>query len=103
MPRISGSSPTATCTPTPDKKPIKTVRDKKSARKPKRRILARSRMAAATSAMRLVSSTYLGVLAVKEREVKAAATMAAVAESALTTRWREEPKRANTSTGKKRV
>jgi hypothetical protein len=55
------------------------------------------------SPMRLVSSIYLGVLAVKEREAKAAATIATVEESALTTRWGDEPNRANTTTGKKRV
>jgi hypothetical protein len=86
-----------------DKKPTRTVRERKSARKPKRSIVARRRRAAVTSAMRLVSPTYLGVLAVKEREAKAAATVAAVAESALTTRCREHPKRANTRTGKKSV
>ena len=50
--------------------------------------------------MRLVRATYLGVLAVNDRKAKAAATMAAVAESAATTRWRDEPNRANTRTGK---
>ena len=54
-------------------------------------------------AMRLVSSIYRGVFAMKEREVRAAATIAAVAESALTTRCRDEPKMANTTTGKNSV
>src|SRR5262249_44891764 len=89
MPSISGSSPKATGTPTPEKKPTRTVRDRKSARKPKRRILASRSMPAATRPMRLVSATYFGVLAVNDREVRPAATIAAVAESALTTRWRE--------------
>jgi len=53
--------------------------------------------------MRLVSSIYLGVFAVKEREVRVAATIAAVTESALTTRCRDEPKTAKTATGKKSV
>jgi hypothetical protein len=53
--------------------------------------------------MRLVSATYFGVLAVNDRDVKPAATMAAVAESALATRCREEPNRAYIRTGKKRV
>jgi hypothetical protein len=57
-------------------------------------------MPAETSAIRLVSAMYFGVLATNDSDANAAATMAAVAESALTTRWREEPKRANTSTGK---
>jgi hypothetical protein len=53
--------------------------------------------------MRLVSATYFGVLAVNDSEAKPAATMAAVAESALATRCREEPKRAYIRTGKKSV
>jgi hypothetical protein len=53
--------------------------------------------------MRLVSSTYRGVLATKERVVSAANTIAAVAESALTTRCREDPKTANTTIGRKIV
>ena len=46
---------------------------------------------------------YLGVLAVQAWETNAAATMAAVAESALTTRWREEPNIANSKTGRQSV
>jgi hypothetical protein len=46
---------------------------------------------------------YLGVLAVKGWETNAAATMAAVVESALTTRWNEEPNMANSKTGRKSV
>ena len=60
-------------------------------------------MAAAMSPMRLVSAIYLGVFAVNDSEDKPATTMAAVAESALTTRWREDPKNANTTTGRKSV
>lgn len=53
------------------------------------------RIPAETKAMTLVSSIYRGLLAVKERVVSPAATIAAVAESALTTRCREEPNSAN--------
>ena len=60
-------------------------------------------MPAVTTPMRLVSATYLGVLVVNDREAKPAATMAAVPESALTTRWRDEPNRANSRTGKNSV
>ena len=88
------------CTPTPVRKPTSTVLERKSARKPRRRILARRSVAPETSAMRLVSSTYRGVLATKERAVSPANTIAAVAESALTTRCREDPKTANTTIGR---
>ena len=54
-------------------------------------------------AMKLVSSIYRCVFAVKESEVRAAATIAAVAESALTTRCRDEPKTAKTTTGRNSV
>jgi len=43
------------------------------------------------------------VLATNERETRAAATIAAVAESAETTRCREEPNKANATTGNKSV
>ena len=72
----------------------------KSARKPSRRPHARSSNPPAAMAVRLVSATYRGPLA---EEAKAALIMAAVAESAATTRCRDEPKTAKASMGSRSV
>src|SRR5215469_16490195 len=89
----------ATWTPTPDRKPTRTVRERKSARKPNRSTRASSTMPPESKAIRLVRATYLG-LDGAAREMRAAATIAAVAESALTTKCRDEPNKANTIMGK---
>ena len=88
--------------PTPVRKPISTVRDRKSARKPSFTIRARSRNAAAMRARRPARATY-SVDPVAASPARPAAITAAVAESAPTTRCLEEPKTANTMTGRTMV
>ena len=92
-PSIPATCPIATWMPTPVRKPINTVRERKSARKPSRTSRARIRKAAVISATRPARATYWSD-AVAAMPARPAARIAALAESAPTTRWREEPKSA---------
>ena len=83
---------------------MSTLRDRKSAMKPSPKMRAMMRQAGAHRAARPASATYSGdpapAAAMPARPV---ARTAAVAESAPTTRWRDEPKRAKASIGRRRV
>ncbi len=92
----------ATWMPTPVRNPISTVRERKSARKPRRASRASSSIAAATIASIPASAVYSDDPDTA-RPVSPAAMIAAVAESAPTTRCREEPRRANARTGRRIV
>ena len=94
--------PAATWMPTPVRKPTSTERDRKSARKPSRATRARKRKAAAISASNPARATYWSE-PVTASPASPAAMTAAVAESAPTTRWRDEPKTAKTRTGNRIV
>ena len=102
MPNIVPSTAMPTWNPTPVRKPTSTVCERKSARKPSLNIRAISRNPAVISATIVASSTYRG-LANGAMLESLPARMAAVAESAETTRYREEPKTANASIGSNRV
>ena len=88
--------------PTPVRNPTSTVRERKSARNPSFRIRARSRNPAVSSAAMPTSAMYFSLEAgaMVDSELE---KMAAVAESAATTRWREEPKAANATSGSSTV
>src|SRR5271165_2695938 len=79
-----------------------TVWERKSARKPSLSSRARSRNPAVSSATIPASATYLA-LASGAMPESPPARMAAVAESAETTRYREEPNTANASSGSNSV
>jgi hypothetical protein len=98
-PSMPGSCPAATSMPTPVKNPTSTVRDKKSARKASRASRAASSIPPVSSAASPASRTYRSEPAAA-RPVSAAASIAAVAESAATTRWREDPRTANAAIGR---
>jgi hypothetical protein len=98
-PEISSSD---TCTPTPVRKPVSTVRERKSARKPSRITRARNMKAPAIRAIRLHSASH-SLDPRTAMPARPAATTAAVAESALTERWRDEPKMANRHIGMRMV
>ena len=98
-PSMSGSCPAATWMPTPVRKPTSTVRDRKLARKLSRASRAASSIPAVSRAASPASRTYRSEPAAA-RPVSAAASMAAVAESAATTRWRDEPRTANAAIGR---
>ena len=95
---MSGSCPAATWMPTPVRKPTSTVRDRKLARKASRASLAASSIPAVSSAASPASLTYAAEPATAI-PVSPAARMAAVAESAATTRCRDEPRTAKTAIG----
>ena len=99
IPSMSGSCPAATWMPTPARNPTSTVRDRKFARKPSRASRATSSIPPASRAASPASRTYRSDPAAA-RPVSAAASMAAVAESAATTRWRDEPRTAKTAIGR---
>ncbi len=101
-PNSPESSPPATCTPTPVRKPISALRDRKSARKPSRNTRANTSMTATASAARLVSPTYSGEPS-GARATSIDARIAAVAESAATTRCRDAPSTAKAITGSSSV
>ena len=92
----------ATWIPTPVRKPINTLRDRKSARNPSRIRRARSRSTAQRIAV-IPASETLSEDAIGARPARPAAMIAAVAESAPTTRWRDDPKHAKTAIGIKMV
>ena len=98
-PSMSGSCPAATWMPTPVRNPTSTVRDRKLARKPRRASRAASSIAPVSRAASPASRTYCSEPAAA-RPVSAAASMTAVAESAATTRWRDEPRTANAAIGR---
>ena len=95
---MPGSSPIATCRPTPVRNPTSTVRERKSARKPRRASRAASSRPAVSSASTPASATHCGEDGLA-RASSDAAMMAAVAESAPTTSMREDPNRANSIAG----
>ena len=81
---------------------MSTVRERKSARKPRRARRASSSIAAARIASMPASATYSDDPDAA-RPVSPAAMIAAVAESAPTTRCREDPSSAKTRTGRRIV
>ena len=81
---------------------MSTVRERKSARKPRRARRASSSIAAVRIASMPASATY-SEEPDAARPVRPAARIAAVAESAPTTRCREEPSSANASSGRRIV
>ena len=97
-PSIPATCPIATWMPTPVRNPINTLRERKSAMNPSRRSRARMSTAPVTMASAPASATYCGD-AIGAAPARPAARMAAVAESAPTTRWRDEPSTANTAMG----
>ena len=98
-PSMSGSCPAATWMPTPVRNPISTVRDRKLARKLSRASRTASSIPAVSRAASPASRTYRSE-PTAARPVSAAASMTAVAESAATTRWRDEPRMAYTAIGR---
>ncbi len=98
-PSMAGSCPAATWMPTPARNPTRTVRERKLARKLSRATRAASSIPPAIRAASPASLTYRSDSAAA-RPVSAAARMAAVAESAATTRWRDEPRTANAAIGR---
>ena len=101
-PSMSGSCPIATWIPTPARKPSRTVRDRKLARKPSRASRAASSRTPVIRAASPASRMYCADPGTAIR-ISAAARMAAVAESAATTRWREAPNTANRAIGSSSV
>ena len=88
--------------PTPVRKPTRTVREMKSARKPRRASRARRRNAATSSALRLASASHCDEYGWSPEMPSAAIPaymIAAVAESPPTTRCRDEAKIANATIG----
>jgi len=94
--------PNATWIPTPVKNPTSTVLDRKSARNPRPMIRARIRKTATRMASTAARATYSSD-PTAARPMRPAARMAAVAESAPTTRCREAPKIAYRAIGMRMV
>ncbi len=101
-PSISPSIATPTWTPTPVRNPTSAVRDRKSARKPSLKMRAISRSPAVSRVSMPTSAMYFSPPIGAMRE-SALEKIAAVAESAATTRWREEPNRAKPTSGRSTV
>ena len=101
-PSMSGSCPAATWIPTPVRNPTSTVRDRKLARKPSRASRATSSITPVSRAASPASLTYCSDPSAASPD-SAAASIAAVAESAATTRWRDDPRTANTAIGRSMV
>ncbi len=97
-PSMSPTWPIATWMPTPVRNPTSTLRERKSAMKPSLSRRASTRYPPVIRASTPASETYSGE-AVAAIPANPAAMIAAVAESAPTTRWREDPSRANTAIG----
>ena len=97
-PSMPATCPIATWMPTPVRKPISTLRERKSARNPSRI----SRATISSTPVKIASApayaTYCGD-AIGAMPASPAARIAAVAESAPTTRCRDEPSSANTAIG----
>ena len=102
MPSMPPTCPHATWIPTPVRKPMSTVRERKSAMNPSPSSRAMINMPPAIRASRPASATYCDDPVVAS-PARPAAITTAVAESAPTTRWRDEPKTANTSIGSRIV
>ena len=103
IPNIPPTWPMATWMPTPVRKPMSTLRDRKFAMKPS---LSRRAATSRTAHMRAASDviwTYSVVWAVWPMATSPVARIAAVAESAPTTRWRDDPKIAKNRTGRSSV
>ena len=98
-PSMSASCPAATWMPTPVRKPTSTVRERKLARKASRASRAASSIPPVSSAASPASRTYSGD-PIAASPVSAAARIAAVAESAATTRCRDEPRTAKAAIGR---
>ena len=79
---------------------MSTLRDRKLAMNPSRRSRARIRKTAHISAASEASWVYSGEPATAPVASRPTARIAAVAESAPTTRWRDEPNSANSATGR---
>ncbi len=90
--------PIATWMPTPVRNPISTLRDRKSARKPSRMTRATTSTTPVMIATPDASATY-SLEPAAARGARPAARIAAVAESAPTTRCREEPRIAKIAIG----
>ena len=101
-PNMPGTWPRATWIPTPVRNPIRTARERKFAMNPSLRRRERIRKIPARSATMPASAIYCGDSGTA-MVTSTAAMIAAVAESAPTTRWRDDPKMANTAMGIRRV
>jgi hypothetical protein len=102
MPSMPPTWPVATWMPTPVKKPTSTVRERNSARKPRRATRASHSSPPASSALSPASATHWGVAGwspLIPRLVIPANMIAAVAESAPTTRCRDDPNTAKAMMG----
>ena len=97
-PSMSGSCPAATWIPTPVRNPTRTVRDRKFAANPSLASRASNSIPPTSRAASPASWTHRSDPTAAS-PVSAAASIAAVAESAATTRWRDEPRTANTAIG----
>ena len=84
-PNIAPNWPIATWMPTPVRNPIRTLRERKSAMKPNFTIRAMIKMTPVMMAVHPASATYCGD-AIGARPASPAAMIAALAESAPTTR-----------------
>ncbi len=98
MPSSCGSWPIATEMPTPVRNPMSTVRDRKLARNPSRTSLAISKSTPAISPVKATNCRYRW-LPGTATPATPAARIAAVAESAATTKWRDDPRIAKTAIG----
>ena len=103
MPSMPPTWPQATWMPTPVRNPMSTVRDRKSARKPSRTSRATIRNTPVISASSAGERDVLRAYRAAARPASPAAITAAVAESAPTTRWRDDPKIAKASIGSRIV
>ena len=101
-PSISGSWSAATWMPTPVRNPTSTVRERKFVRNASRATRASSNSSPVSRAASPARRTYRGEPATASPD-RVAPRMAAVAESPPTTRWREEPRTANTASGSSSV
>jgi hypothetical protein len=99
---MSPSMAMPTWNPTPERNPTSTVRERKSARNPSLKTRASNNRPAVSSATMPTSAMYLALAGGAMRD-NPLAKIAAVAESAATTRWREEPKVANATSGRSTV
>ena len=102
-PNIPATWPIATWMPTPVRKPMRTLRDRKLAMNPS--LSSRAAMSATPhiSAASDAISTYWGDPAATPVATRPVARIAAVAESAPTTRWRDEPRIAKARIGRRSV
>ena len=82
---------------------MSTLRDRKFAMKPSLSSRAASRTTPHMSAASPARAVYCAEPATAPVATRPVARMAAVAESAPTTRWRDDPKRAKSNTGRSRV